>query len=293
VSSSLDLQAGNKLAVTQTSGYSALSGTLRPPSVSTTVSSHFIIAAPTTQTSSTPSLIRYPVHRQKALQSPSFNTINVHNPLRTLPSRLPLSNSTAIISHLSLEYNFPPAPDFGISLSSVFPLLDSSPQRAHQTIGLVGRIDFAEAEGYRFLTPQLRFRLMEMAGPDAPVMRRIGDVMQLYVGVSEKGAIRVFNHTRDAGGGAKGGKRTADRGHRDLVEEEEEDENGDQGAPAEVANGEHVMAQNGTVLPTVTAIAISCTFDTQTVDQAYTLATKAGCLDDKQATLLFVTAQPR
>ena len=91
----------------------------------------------------------------------------------------------------------------------------------------MGRIDFAEAEGYRFLTPQLRFRLMEMAGPDAPVMRRIGDVMQLCVRVSEEGVTGVFDYTRNAGGGAEGGKRTAGRGDGELIEEEEEDRDGD------------------------------------------------------------------
>ena len=181
--------------------------------------------------------------------------------------------------------------------------MDSSPRRADQAVGLVGTIDPKEAAGYRFQTPHLRFRLLEMAGPNAPVVNRISDVMQLCVGVSEEGAIGVFDYSRVRVDGAGSTGRQAKSRGGDLLEEEEEEDEQESPAwtaadaptndPIEETAGDYATPGDDSIAPTVTTIAISRNFDAQTVDQAHALATKAGYLNDSNATLLFVTAQPR
>jgi len=129
--------------------------------------------------------------------------------------------------------------------------------------------------------------------------------MQLCVGVSEDGAIGVFDYSRERVDGAGSAGRQAKSRDGVLIEEEEEEEEDEDEGPArtaakahmddhtEATTGENAMAQDAPLAPTVTAIAISRNFDAQTVDQAHALATKAGYLNDSNATLLFVTAQPR
>lgn len=150
----------------------------------------------------------------------------------------------------------------------------------------MGRVsDVAEAAKYRFQTEQLEVRLRRLVGDHAPMVNRVSDVFRLCVGVSEEGAIGMFDFTRDGEGGR------SERGNEvGTIEEEEEDED-----RAEVSDDLTTLPRLSTPAEptTVTALAFSRTFDASTITQAHTIASTSGFLPTDSSRMLFVTPQPR
>lgn len=195
------------------------------------------------------------------------------------PHTLLLSDQTAVASHLHLNFNVPLAAELGIDTTAALPLYDPFPHRQGKTIGLVGSIaDVEGAAKYRFQTKQLEDRLRQMVGRHAPLVNRVSDVFRLCIGVSEEGAIGVFDYASEA---------SSRNGHSDAILEEEEEEEDDE------ASDTIGTASPANAATTITALAFSRSFDAHTVDKVHLLAQSAGFLPTPNSRMLFITPQPR
>jgi len=116
-----------------------------------------------------------------------------------------------------------------------------------------------------------------MVGVHAPQVNRVSDVFQLCVGVSEDGAIGVFDFTA--------GQESARIDDNSFDEEE--------GRHEVPIISQHEPFGDTPALTTITALAFSRSFDAQTIAQAHATAKIAGFLPSENSRMLFVTPQPR
>lgn len=141
------------------------------------------------------------------------------------------------------------------------------------------------AAKYRFQSKQLEERLRSMVGGHAPQVNRVSDVFWLCVGVSEDGAIGVFDFT-DSRTKKSASARNGGGNGNDILEEDEDEGIEMPDTP------QHEVSE--TAAPTtITALAFSRSFDAQTIEQAHSIAKTAGFLPTENSRLLFVTPQPR